>query len=180
MRTPEQQNAINVTRGWAKALTVSRVAVARRRQAALELQGVAEYLEQAWSLVDAWNWPVVGGPQMISQDSEAHARRGVGPSVDLPAWEGQELQPLVEGAISYFGSDGTVQRGNWVNFEWDGERGHWLASYAHLQTYGVLRAGHTGDVIPPDEAGAHVHLVLTLNGERVRPEAQPELVALLN
>ena len=181
MRTPEQQNAINVTRGWAKALTVSRVAVARRRQAALELQGVAEYLEQAWSLVDAWNWPVVDGPQMISvvggerQDSDAHARRGVGPAVDIPAWEGQELQPLIPGSTTYFGSDGTVQRGNWVNFEWDGARGHWLASYAHLQTYGVLRAGHSGDA-----TGPHLHLALYLNGERVRPEAQPEFVPLLN
>src|SRR3972149_5684483 len=106
MRTLEQQNAINVTRGWSKALTASRIAVARRRQAALELQGVVDFLEEAWPMGDAWNWPVVGGVQMISvvggelQDSEAHARRGVGPSVDLPAWEGQELQPLVAGATS--------------------------------------------------------------------------------
>ena len=116
---------------------------------------------------------VVGGEV---QDSDAHARRGVGPAVDIPAREGQELRPLVAGATSYFGSDGTVQRGNWVNFEWDGARGHWLASYSHLMAPGVLGAGHTGDT----DGGAHVHLVLTLNGERVRPEAQPELVALLN
>ena len=113
------------------------------------------------------------------QDSEAHARRGVGPSVDLPAYEGQELQPLVADAVVLFGTDGTVQRGNWASFEWDGERGHWTAEYAHLQTWGILRAGHTGDVIPRDERGAHLHLALYLNGERVEPEAQPELTAML-
>jgi len=178
MRTPEIQNAIDVTRGWAKALTVARIAVARRRQAALELQGVVEFLEYAFPLPDVWAWPVHDGAQMISmvdgevQGSWAHAKRGVGPAVDLPAYEGQELRSMVEGANYYFGRNDS--QGNWVNFEWDGQRGHWLVSYSHLQTYGVLLAGHTGDA-----TGPHVHLVLSLNGQRVQPEAQPEFMALL-
>ena len=71
-----------------------------------------------------------------------------------------------------------MQRGNWASFEWDGERGHWTAEYAHLQTDGVLRAGHTGNVIPQDERGAHLHLVLRLNGERVKPEEMPEFFVM--
>ena len=59
MRTVDESNAINVVRGWANALmSEPRMRQMRRTQAGLELNGVAEFLEQRFPLEPAEPPPV--------------------------------------------------------------------------------------------------------------------------
>ncbi len=113
---------------------------------------------------------MVGGQQQLSvvggevQDSEAHARREIGPAVDLPGDEGQEVRYLFPPASLFWGYD--QFNGHYVLFEAviDGVR--ITARYSHLQAAGALRVGSTGQA-----TGPHIHLVLWVDGVRVRPEA---------
>lgn len=123
----------------------------------------------------------MGGAQHISvvngelQDSAAHALRGVGPAVDLPATlytPLQCLEPTLEASHAVWSYD--TQNGYNALWMWTGTRGEWSCRYSHLVGAHDLRADHTGAA-----DGDHLHLVLWLDGGRIKPEEQPEFVALL-
>lgn len=105
------------------------------------------------------------------QDSAAHARRGVGPAVDIPGSEGQPCQPPAACEIEW-GND--QYNGNYVWMRWQGSRGYWDHRFSHLQEYGKWRVGHTGQT-----TGPHIHWVVWLDDVRVVIEEQPEFLALL-
>ena len=131
-------------------------------------------------MIDIWRWPVVGGDVRLSvvlgevQGSDAHALRGGGPAVDLPGHYGQALQPLtapVDNIEWFYDPD---QAGHYCDIVWLGTRGVWQARYCHQtgpQTWEVGTSGNT--------QGPHLHLILWLDGERVRPEDQPEFQLML-
>lgn len=106
------------------------------------------------------------------QDSAAHALRGVGPAVDIPGAEGQPCQPPVEDCIQEWGYD--ASNGNYVVMTWQGSRGRWIHRFSHLQQYG-WRVGHTGQA-----TGPHIHWIMLLDDVRVKPEEQPEFLALIS
>lgn len=124
---------------------------------------------------------MLNGPQRISvvdgetQDSAAHERRlGAGRyAVDLPGTLGQPLQGLVAGDPVQRGYD--AENGFWALWWWNGSRGLWSCRFSHLlNETQAIAVGTSGQ-----STGTHLHLVLSLNGERVKPEEQVEFVTLL-
>ena len=121
---------------------------------------------------------MVGGRPQIAvaggelQDSAAHARRDVGPAVDLPGDVGQEVRYLFPPAHIFWGYD--QFNGHYVLFEAVVDGVRITARYSHLQAAGALRVGSTGQA-----TGPHIHLVLWVDGVRMRPEAYAEFNELV-
>lgn len=112
--------------------------------------------------------------------SEAHAIRGVGPAVDIPAPGGTPIPPPVRCVVMAEGDEGDVARGVWrrVGFDWDGHEVEY--EYCHMERT-MLRMV-AGTVLEPphhrigyvgatgNATGAHIHLKVFVDGQRVRPE----------
>lgn len=91
-RTSEQQNIIDVTRGWAT----------QAEQASMELLSVVAQLESLWPLaveepplpaIILFSWPTK--PYMaINSDSADHVARGGGFANDIPCPVGTLLYPI--------------------------------------------------------------------------------------
>ncbi len=179
MRPSDVQVSINTLAGWERVFRSGKP-ISRKQKTAWATQAsfIRELLERTFpETVDVWRWPVVGGVQQLSisggevQDSAAHARRGVGPAVDLPGLDGTPLQPFIDIPVAATGYDG--ENGYWALWSWDGFRGLWQARYSHLPAEGELVIGRTGNT-----EGNHVHVVLWLNGVRVDPMQQTEFRVL--
>lgn len=128
-------------------------------------------------------WPVAGGPTAwpIYRGSDAHVRDGEGWGVDLGNRVDLEWTALHAGTVTLVFDDG-VQAGKACDVEWlqDGHtyKARWchaadivVAQGQQVQAGEVLgHVGFSGLCIPAGPAGAHLHLAMWRDGERVKPE----------
>lgn len=146
--------------------------------------GVAGTVERA-SLVDAARpWPVAGGPEAwpVYRGSDAHVRDGEGWGVDLGNRVGLPWTALQDGTVVLVFDDGN-QAGKACDVEWQQDGHTYKARWCHaaeiIVTQGqqvkageVLgQVGFSGLCIPRGPAGAHLHLAMWRDGERIKPEA---------
>jgi len=128
-------------------------------------------------------WPVAGGRTAwpIYRGSDAHVRDGEGWGVDLGNRVGLEWTALQAGTVTLVFDDG-VQAGKACDVEWQ-QGGHtYKARWCHaadivvaqgqqVQAGEVLgHVGFSGLCIPAGPAGAHPHLAMWRDGERMKPE----------
>lgn len=178
MRTPDQQNNIDVVRGWATELSQARrMNLPRRRQAGFELHNVAQDLEKQFPLYTPLVWPVEGGREQwpITRGSEEHVADGQEIAVDIACPTGTALLAVQDSVVLYRGRLGDC--GIAVDLGWREGRTAWLARYCHLSVHHVTLDSHVraGDEIglagsTGRATGPHLHLALWRDGERVRPE----------
>lgn len=128
-----------------------------------ELEAAVVAQEAALLAFPVPGWPVGGG-------TPEHAARGIGPSIDIKAPEGEIVHAAHAGTVEV-GVDSAC--GKWVLVK--GTR--FTTKYCHLSTILV----NTGDSVLPLERiglvgqtgeafGPHLHFVLWDNGVRVAPE----------
>ena len=191
-RDPDIQNIIDFLHGLERELIKPNVLRRHRMVWAHQAADAAFTLEQRFPVEGTLFWPVLNGPHQINvvggirQDSDAHIARGGGPALDLPAWTGQRLVPMFDGIVSGFIWD-DVACGNGLQYKGTVLGRTWEARYCHMTEIHVSpdvqieggqtilgTAGSTGNTEQP-----HLHIVLWIDGVRVRLEDQPAFQALL-
>lgn len=145
-------------------------------------------------------WPLPGGRTAwpVYRGSDAHIRDGDGPGVDLGNSEGLPWLAMHDGSWHTYPQQGADGRAGWfADLLWHDEDGHhYVARYCHGQhrpiadpdwysdhaggryvtDYDVVAGqrigtvGHTGATIPTGIAGAHLHLTMWRDGDRIWPE----------
>lgn len=132
-------------------------------------------------------WPLPG--YAVTRGCDEHVAFGEEPAVDLSGAGvlGQPALALYDGIVTLAGDLG--QCGTACDHEFDYAGHHWHARYCHLgrldvqsgqsvaagQTLGLV--GWSGWVIPAGPAGAHLHIALWIDGQRVCPESWLALIS---